>query len=150
MRQRKNQFGLTLIEVLATVTILSIVTVLIYGVFSTGLHQYSQAKEDVLIQQEANYLLTILKERHENDDSYTITVDESHQKVTINTNKSSDTLIIESEKYTYQIVDTENPSNDTNTISIDPSKDNFHVQIIVTSKKNPSVTYEIKTILSRL
>ena len=58
--------------------------------------------------------------------------------------------MIESEKYTYQIVDTENPSNDTNTITIDPSKDNFHVQIIVTSKKDPSVTYKIKTILSRL
>ena len=88
MKQRKNQSGLTLIEVLATIAILSIVTVMIYSVFSTGLHQYSQAKETVLIQQEANYLLTILKERHENDDSYTITVDESHQKVTINTNKS--------------------------------------------------------------
>ena len=87
MKQIKNQSGITLIEVLATITILSIVSVIIYNVFSNGLHYSSQAKDTVLIQQEANYLLTVLKEQHENEDSYTVTVDKDQQKVTIKTAK---------------------------------------------------------------
>ncbi len=67
MKQMKNQAGITLIEVLATITILSIVSVIIYSVFSNGLRYSSQAEETVLIQQEANYLLTLLKEQHENE-----------------------------------------------------------------------------------
>ena len=61
MKQIKNQSGITLIEVLATITILSIVSVIIYNVFSNGLRYSSQAEDTVLIQQEANYLLTAIK-----------------------------------------------------------------------------------------
>ena len=70
----KNQSGITLIEVLATLTILSLLLGIIYSVFFNGLQYSSKAKNTVSIQQEANYLLTLLKEQHEKVNSYTVSV----------------------------------------------------------------------------
>lgn len=153
MKQIKSQAGMTLIEILATITILSIVSVILYSVFSNGLRYSSQAEDTVLIQQEANYLLTTLKKQHENADSYTITVDQNHQKVTIETTvgTSVESSVIESEEYQYQISDTENNIDAASEpIEIIPSNENFHIQIVVTNKIKPDLTYKIKTILSRL
>jgi type II secretory pathway pseudopilin PulG len=147
MKLIKNQVGITLIEVLATLTILSFLMVIVYNVFFNGLNYSSQAKDTVSIQQEANYLLTLLKELHENEDFYTVTVEEDHQTVTINE------ISVNNPQFLYQVCNLNDPSpcNEQNTIVIEnPAKESFYVRIVLTSKNNPDLTYEVKTILSRL
>lgn len=161
MKHVKKQTGLTLIEVLATLVILSIVTIMITNVFSSGLRYSSQAKETTLLQQEANYLLTLLKEKQQNEEYYEVSVAADHHAVTIKTKDArgdadySNTVTIENEKLTYQLFDIKHPDSvidaATETIIIEPAYDeNFHVKIIMTSEKDPSLTYQIKTILARL
>lgn len=168
MRQLKNQAGLTLIEVLATLTILSIVSVVIYNVFSNGLRYSSQAEDTVLIQQEANYLLTLLKEQHENSDFYTVTIDKEGQTFIINEGLTNEINVTNTNYYYYQIcemdetgpkvcsekgvssfVKTIHPKVTNNQVNGD-IYGNFYLKINLTSKTNPNLTYEIKTILSRL
>lgn len=155
MKQWKKQTGLTLIEVLATVAILSIVTVIVYGVFANGLHYSSEAEDTVLIQQEANYILMILKEQHEKSESYTITVSDDYTKVVIS-NSNHETITIDNPNYLYKIYryDPSTPDYkelfENQDVKEIHSKDHFPVIIVIESTTNPDLTYTIKTILSRL
>lgn len=157
MKQIKNEAGLTLIEVLATITILSIVSVIIYNVFTSGLRYSSKAEETVLIQQEANYLLTLLKEQHENAATdYTVTVENNQSTVILNKGRSNETDVTNSQ-YLYQICDLDDSQSSCDeqnaadhTIKKTPSNERLHIKIILTNKNDPGITYEIQTILSRL
>ena len=103
MNPIKSQTGITLIEVLATLTILSILLGGIYSVFFNGLRYSSQAEDTVLIQQEANYVLTMLKEQYQHPSgSYIISVSTNGHEITIGDK------VIESTKYQYEIINTDN------------------------------------------
>lgn len=156
MKRIRNEKGITLIEVLATITILSIVSFIIYNVFSSGLRYSSQAKETVLIQQEANYLLTLLKEQHENATTdYTITIENNQNNIILNKGHSNE-IDVTNSQYLYQICDLDqsdscDEQNATDhTITITPSQERFYLKMILTNKNNPDIKYEIQTILSRL
>ncbi len=69
-----HQKGITLIELLAVLTILGIIIGVLYSVFINGLNYSTSSKDTVLIQQEANYLLTLLKKQHEKDVPYTVKI----------------------------------------------------------------------------
>ena len=92
MKQWKNQRGVTLIEVLATLTIMSLFGGIVYGVFINGMNYSSKAKDTVSIQQEANYVLTILKEMQEKKDSYTVSVSQDHGTVSSDYQSSEGTI----------------------------------------------------------
>ncbi|SEM33435.1 prepilin-type N-terminal cleavage/methylation domain-containing protein [Mesobacillus persicus] len=67
-----NQRGISLVEVLATLVILSIIGGTIWSIFFQG-HSYSQnAISKNAMQQEANIILTSLKNVHQTNDKYTI------------------------------------------------------------------------------
>lgn len=157
MNHMKNQAGITLIEVLAALTILSIVTVIIYNVFSNGLRYSSQAEDTVLIQEETNYLLTLLKEQHENAaNDYTVTVENNQNTIILNKGRSNEMNATNSQ-YLYQICDMDDTSQSCDqqnatdhTITITPSNERFYLKIILTNKNTPDITYKIQTILSRL
>ncbi len=156
MKQIKNETGLTLIEVLATITILSIVSVVIYNVFTSGLRYSSKAEETTLIQQEANYLLTLLKEQHEKTTNYyTITVENNHNIAILNKDRSNE-IDVTNSQYLYQICDLDDTKScdeqnaTDHTITKTPINERFHVKIILINKSNPDNKYEIQTILSRL
>lgn len=155
MKKIKNQSGLTLIEVLATLTILSFVTIILYSIFANGLHYSNQAKETVLIQQEANYLLTILKEQHEKSNSYSITVEDDYKKVVIK-DSANKTVTIENPNYHYRIYryDPYTPNSqelfENNVEYQIDSTENFPIFISIESISNPNLKFEVKTILSRL
>lgn len=165
MKKIINQAGLTLIEVLATITILSIVSVTIYSVISNGLRYSSQAEDTVLIQQETNYIITLLKEQHENSDAYKVTIDKDGQTLIINEGLPNE-IDATNPKYEYQLCDEESYScggfeKNTSFIKTIHPKDtvekvegdiygNFHFKIILRNKENHKIIYDVKTILSRL
>jgi prepilin-type N-terminal cleavage/methylation domain-containing protein len=152
-----KQDGLTLIELLASLAILGFLLTLIYGIFINGINYSTKAKEVVMIQQEANILLTSLKEEHQNEKSYQLSVKKDPTKdryyIEINTLNESgviiNTITINNPKYSYQLFDESN-----NLISsrkfINTTTEDFYVKIILTSVNNPNNTYKVETILSRL
>lgn len=149
LKQFKNQSGLTLIELLATITITSILSILIYNIFITGLLASLTAENTASLQQEANYLVTFIDDYHKRNESYTITIDENHKKITFTNIVTFETEVINNSRFLYDIYDTKNNVNALHTIQIDSANKNFHIQLIVKSEKSPK-TYEINTIISRL
>ncbi|MEH7493473.1 prepilin-type N-terminal cleavage/methylation domain-containing protein [Neobacillus niacini] len=85
---KRGEHGLTLIEVLATLTIISIVGVIIWSVFFQG---YKFSKESIsknFIIQETNILITNLKRIHQTSENYRIENVDGKVNVYINGNTS--------------------------------------------------------------
>lgn len=79
----KNERGLTLVELLAAITILFIISSLIYGVFFSFNKNYSQISEKNTMDQTANLILSTVKQYHLKYDQYKISYDESHKSAFI-------------------------------------------------------------------
>jgi prepilin-type N-terminal cleavage/methylation domain-containing protein len=156
MDKVRNQYGVTLIEVLATLTILSLLIGLVYGVFINGINYSNKAKDTVSIQQEANLILTTLKELHETNSTYTVEVPIDHEALII-LEEGNVINKIENPSFLYQICDpslgvdcdTQYNSNFSKTIA-NTNQDTFQVRLLLINKKKPSIKYEVQTILSRL
>lgn len=150
-----NQKGITLIELLAVLTILGIVLGILYNVFINGLHYSTSSKDTVLIQQEANYLLTLLKKQHEKDVPYTVKIRKDNRSEVII--EGAELVNIENSSFEYSISDlgkSSVPCEDHEQYlfckKVDPLNENFQLKIKVTSKKNSKMNFEVQTILSRL
>ncbi len=151
-----NQKGITLIELLAVLTIFSVIIGVLYSVFSNGLHYSTSSKDTVLIQQEANYLLTLLKKQHEKGMDYTVKI-EDNETFTILEGES--VVINESDSdFLYYICEPD-PMDDQSCNEpyaadflkqIHPLNDPFYIKLILKSKKDHKLQFEVQTILSRL
>lgn len=76
-----NERGMTLVEVLATITILSIVGVVIWNIFFQGMNYTKKAVSQNRIQQEANVINMKLTRIHQNINDYTIESSDCEIKV---------------------------------------------------------------------
>lgn len=68
----KNQKGVTLIEVLAALSILLIVSSIIFGVFINSNKNYKNLSEKVNLNQEANLILTTIKNYHQKESLHSL------------------------------------------------------------------------------
>jgi len=153
---RNKQKGMTLIELLAVLTILAIIIVLLYSVFANGLNYSTKAKDTVLIQQEANNLLNLLKKQHEKEQTYTVKVENNETFIIM---EGVTEVIKESNSdYLYYICDLDDTNGNSCKESypenfskqINPLQDHFRLKLILKSKKNHDLKFEVETILSRL
>lgn len=70
MRQQQKQQGLSLIEVLVTLSILSITGIIVWNVFFQGLSFSQKSISENLMLQEANIIITSLKNNHQSSIKY--------------------------------------------------------------------------------
>ncbi|MEH7381980.1 prepilin-type N-terminal cleavage/methylation domain-containing protein [Bacillus sp. JJ1533] len=153
----RNSDGITLIELLATLAIFSIVSILIYGVLLNGMNYSEKSKDNVSRQQEMNILVTTITKAHETYASYDIVVDQSPDAHNIQligkdaTGNIVHTVDIANENYVYSLYNSQE-SNEVpfSTETTVDSSQPLHIKIIIKDKKQPSKTSEIKTIISRL
>lgn len=68
-----SQRGITLVELLAAITIVSIVGLLVWGVLIQGTKYSEQAVTKNQLTQEANIVISTARSIHQNSDEYTIT-----------------------------------------------------------------------------
>ena len=156
MKIKLNQKGITLIELLAVLTILGIIIGVLYSVFINGLNYSTSSKDTVLIQQEANYLLTVLKKQHEKGKDYTVKIEGNETFIIL---EGVTEVIRESDSdFLYYICEPD-PEDDqsckepyaANFIKqIHPLNNPFHIKLILKSKKDHNLQFEVQTILSRL
>lgn len=141
----KNEHGLTLIEVLLTLSLLSVVSLLIWGVFFQGAKYTATAVSTNQMQQEANQMATNLTRIHQTAEWYEIATNDG--TVTIinkNAKKEDENInIYESNQFDYEVKITE-PTR------INPNKRNVEATIIVADKQDDTNKVEIDTYLSRL
>jgi prepilin-type N-terminal cleavage/methylation domain-containing protein len=68
----KNEKGLTMIELLAAITILFIISSVIYGVLIGANKNYQQISRKTNLEQEANIIISTVKNYHQNNDTYQV------------------------------------------------------------------------------
>jgi prepilin-type N-terminal cleavage/methylation domain-containing protein len=152
-----REAGVTLVELLATLTILSLLVVLTYGVLMNGINYSKMSSENTSLQREANLLTNTITKLHETEISYEIILDTNPNatKISLNGKDSFGTLTRSFEfsdsKYEYSLYDysssVETPLTNLNTIK---SSEPFYLKIVIRNKKDINQKYEVKTIISRL
>lgn len=147
MRLKNNEQGISLVEVLATLTILSIVGVLIWQVFFQGYKYSNDAVTKNTLTQEANVIVLKLTRIHQSNEEYTIK--SSNGIIEFLDSNNNQITQYSSSKFTYSAL-----LNDyeVNSQLVHPSDktQNLNIEIRVTDKNNPSNKVSVKTLLYRL
>lgn len=138
----RNQRGLTLIELLATLSILSFIGVIIWNVFFQGYHYSQKAINKNMLQQEANIVITRLTKIHQISKEYELIT--AGCQITVNYTNQDNTQqseIFEHSKFCYS----------TNFSGlVDPNADDIKLKIFISDKNDPNNRAEVDTILYRL
>lgn len=140
---KKNEQGITLVELLATLTLLSIISILIWSVFSQG-HRFS--RESIVVsqlQQEANRIGTELMNFHRNAESE-YTLQSSSCNILIHQNGQEE-IRIES-----RMCLTISEGKNATTITIDPEQENKKLTLTVSEKGRGQNQVRIEIFLHRL
>jgi prepilin-type N-terminal cleavage/methylation domain-containing protein len=74
-----NQKGLSLVELLAAITILFIVSSIIYGVYFTFNGNYDRISKKNTMDQTANIVLATIKEYHQKNEQYKLKYDDTNK-----------------------------------------------------------------------
>lgn len=136
-----NQYGITLIELLLTVAILSIVGGIVWGIFFQGVKYSNDAVTINQMQQESNIIITKLKEIHQTSEEYTIQSNNGIITVTY-TDKFGSTQVIIFENSNFDLASTQ--VNKTK-----PKETDTLFTVIVTDKKSDN-SHSTSTLLYRL
>ena len=140
MRLLKNETGITLIEVLATLTITAIIGSVVYAVFFQTLHANEKTKAHNELRQEANIVMTQLRTMHEKGDSIWYSSDMLYKDEEKNNPLSTENNFHITK---VQINDTELVSGDSKLLS---SESTFKVAFTI--KDHYQNQYELVTVLS--
>ncbi|WML59564.1 prepilin-type N-terminal cleavage/methylation domain-containing protein [Neobacillus sp. PS2-9] len=149
----RNERGLTLIEVLIAVAILSIIGVIIWNVFYQGYSYSKKATSRNSMQQETNILITNLKKIHQSNINYTIKSSNCDITVTYQKDPTStaQTQIFSHSQICFKleiIVDSINQG--AGPINIQPNKSDITLNINTSDKNNPGNNLTISTFLYRM
>ena len=79
---QKQEEGMTLVEVLAALVLLALVTTIIWSTVSIATKFNVSETSTLRLQQEANYIITDLQQVHRHCDSYRLTISRDEVKVT--------------------------------------------------------------------
>lgn len=134
--KKKNESGLSLIELLLTLTILSIVGVLIWSVFFQGTSYSKKAMTKNQMQQEANVIINNLMKFHRTNDRYEI--ESLNCKITAN---GKTTNVFESSQFCFMT----NFSG-----AIIPSKEDVSLTVTIKDKSDISNLIQVDALLFRL
>lgn len=121
------------------------------SIFNNGVQISKNESTKSQLQQQSNYIFTVLRELHESGEPYEIIVDASKQKITLNTYDKStlstiiSTQVIENNRFNYYLfVSSTTPIIDPTTTK------NIEIEILITNAKNENEKYRSKTTISRL
>ncbi len=134
----KNEKGLTLVELLATLVLMSLFSGIIMSMILHSMRYKEMEITKTDLQQEANYVIAELQRIHRLGDTYTLTIEENSIKV------KTDTEQIISDRYYYDV------DGDFDEAIIDPTKKNVYLnEFTIKSKTNENLKVEISTVISR-
>ncbi|MEK4403921.1 prepilin-type N-terminal cleavage/methylation domain-containing protein [Sporosarcina sp. FSL K6-6792] len=137
---KKNESGMTLVEALATLTILSMVVVLIWTTFSISTKHSIMETTKLQLQQEANYILTEIQQQHRQLECYTLDIREDRVQL-FNCKQTPELIEVISTNYKYK---------EYNSGDIKPKEGNLSFTLTVKdSKKDSKLKVEVVTNISR-
>lgn len=140
----KNQKGISLVELLAAIAILFIISGIIYGVLFTFNNNYDRISDKSSMDQTANLVLTTIKQYHQTNDSYWIKYDQSAKQAYIG--KDTANNLLGDSLYRMEIEVGYPATADISNMKID-SHQPLSIQLNLIDQKGQ--TYEIETTVKR-
>lgn len=158
---KKDESGLTLVEVLATLTIISIVSIIIWSVFFQGLNFSKKATSKNLMLQEINILITNLTKIHQTSSEYEITSSSSNNcEITITSKKRDKILnkdviqpvrIFSNSQICFGFVlDIKNKRSGSDPNKIEPNENDVSITLNAIDINNPDNKVTMKSYLYRI
>ncbi|MFD1030437.1 prepilin-type N-terminal cleavage/methylation domain-containing protein [Metaplanococcus flavidus] len=137
----KNERGITLVELIAALAIIGIITVVIASVLMTGTSSADRTSSKQQMQQEANYIVEVIRAEY---------LKKENNEIKIKVNNAEEKLIINnkviSQGYKYTIEEPEE-SDEENTFSIDPNENVKFEMVLIDGVNKP---FPINTTFSKL
>lgn len=144
----RHQDGVTLLELLVTITILSSLLVLTGSILLSGMKASNQAQQTTLLQQEANYILSLLTTQHETQEEYIISSEENWDESSIIISNLEESFTISNPNFTYALTIDDRPVR--SEISVFPESQSLPIKLVIKSRRNPDLEFKVQTIISRL
>lgn len=131
----KNERGITLLEVLAALTILGILGALTFSLLTTTVTHTNKTQSHIDLRQEANIILSDLRQTHRNaEEEYTIHTDE---------------LIGRNDISFPEIKIKNEPPNETSILPSAKISPNKHLYVTFTLQDKQNQTFEVDTIIEK-
>lgn len=149
---RQNQKGVSFVEVLASITLVSIIAVIGWTVLSTGSQHSMTETGKTHIQQDANLILTTLSNEHRKSDAYYI----KFQSNEIEVKTCKESICGSFQKITTHQYDYTGTINGIDfsawdeTTKLEPEKSHVDVFLTVTDANNTAKTVSVATTLTRI
>lgn len=141
----QNEKGVTLIELLAALTIFGIFSAIIWAFFFQSFQVNKVEMTKNSLQQEANLIINTLQEVHRNSESYLIVIDDF--KTLEITPDSEGSYLFNKSGVLYEISSTNSfESGD----RIYPNNFDFPMTLILTSSENNNLQIKIQTVFSKI
>ena len=142
----QNEKGVTLIELLAAITIFGIFSTIIWAFFFQSFQTNNVEMTKNSLQQEANLIINTLQEVHRKSESYLIVIDADFKTLEI-TPDSEASYLFNKSGVLYEISSTNSfESGD----RIYPNNFDFPMTLILTSSENNNLQIKIQTIFSKI
>ncbi|MEH7332700.1 prepilin-type N-terminal cleavage/methylation domain-containing protein [Neobacillus drentensis] len=146
----QDERGLTLVEVLATLTIFSMVSVIIWSVFFQGFNFSQKAISKNQMQQETNLLVTNLLKIHQTAKQYDILNTNSNCEITVNITNKDNSTRTEIYKHPYICFKFEIKNGITNPVIPNRTGNDVRLTLTTSDKKDPNNKIAIDTYLYRV
>ena len=151
-----NQKGITLVEVLAALLLVSVIAVVAWTTLTIGFKHAAVETEKTEIQQDANLIISTLTGVHRRSASYSLIFEANKLKINSCTDAVTcrDTVIEESYDFTGTmvnnvLVDSYDGSPDVFS-NLEPKKNHTTLKLVLTDLNNPKNTLTVETTLTRI
>ncbi|MBT2569184.1 type II secretion system protein [Planococcus sp. ISL-110] len=153
---KKNQKGVTLIEVLTALVLVSVIAVVAWTSLSIGFKHTAVETRKTLIQQDANLIISTLTGVHRQSASYSLIFEANKLKVVscVDAVACNDNVIEKSYDFTGTMVNNiviDSHDSVPDVISdLEPEKNHTVVKLVLTDLNNPKNTITVETTLTRI
>ncbi|MEI4769401.1 prepilin-type N-terminal cleavage/methylation domain-containing protein [Psychrobacillus sp. FJAT-51614] len=138
MASKQNQNGLTLVELLAAIVIFSVISLILWRFFFQTIEFSDDAMSKNQLQKEANIILNTIQQMHTQSDLKSIKINNDSTSLTLESNL--DTVVFNNPGIIYQ----------TSQYTFNENPVSFKFEILLSSSKNPSITYKTNTTFRKL
>ncbi|WP_175990187.1 type II secretion system protein [Bacillus sp. Marseille-Q1617] len=139
-----DEKGVTLIEVLAGLAILTVIGLVLWNVFFQGLYYSKKAESDISLQQEANIISMKMTRIHQTSKSYSVESEQCKVKVDYtpsSTNKPPKETTFSHSKLCISANQVD---------KVIPSNEEFELFLTIYDKQRPENEFKLRTTLYRL
>ena len=142
LKNFQNQSGLSLTEVLATIVLLSIVTILAWSIFFEGAQFSNKAITKNQMQQEANVILSQLSKVHKITNYYKVDINPCSFSLEYTLNSRVKKEVFDNSNLCIKLLNV--PSE------VNPKKTDINLELIIEDINDPTNNLKVSSLLYRL